>query len=143
MRCELWGISWGPVVTRADDLASARKLVGEALGLLDDVSDAVAVYHLRAVLALLDPQVQSAGGKARNDQPGDAFARAIGAMALIVEQAIRGEGTRCVKAIAAAMKAHSHEVARHDMGAALLLDRWAEIIQERGDDKRPGPRRDN
>lgn len=106
-------------------------------------SDAVAIYHLRSVLALLDAEPCKGDRGSGNSQPGDAFAHAIGVMAAISERAVREESTRCVKAIALEMETQGLDIARHDMGAALLLDRWAAIIRDRGSATEAGPRRDN
>lgn len=142
-RCACLGIPKDPVVTMGQDREAARELVREALGMPDIASDAAATYHLRSVLALLDPEPCKGDKRAGNALPGDAIAHAIGVMAAISERAVREESARCVKAIALEMETCGLDIARHDMGAALLLDRWAAIIRDRGSVAEPGPRRDN
>ncbi|CCW16954.1 hypothetical protein EBBID32_12930 [Sphingobium indicum BiD32] len=125
------------------DREAARELVREVLAMPDIASDAVAIYHLRSALALLDTEPCKGDHRGGNALPGDAFAHAIGVMAAVSERAVREESTNCVIAIARAMEVRSLDIAQHDMGAALLLDRWAAIIRDRRNDSEPRPRRDN
>ncbi|MCK9549505.1 hypothetical protein [Aquamicrobium sp.] len=119
--------------------------VREALGLLEELGEVVPAFHLGSALALLEgscPRANTAVGR-RDEAPGDAIARAIGALMAIIERTTKCDRRPCIDSLAQAMEDHGKGLARRDMGTALLLDRWAGIIREQGVLLEPAHRQHN